>query len=470
MVEINYDKYLDLLKSNNTEKIEKVTKINFSNTNLNSIGLKKSSSKKTDLSKSKSTKNVETIQSLTGLPDLSMFKNLRELDCSNNKLIELPDLSMFKNLKVLNCSYNELKSIRSLNNSLQEFYCAHNNLTKLPEFTENLKIVSCTHNEITVLPHLNNKLEKFACDNNPITELPELTVNLSRLSCQENLLTSLPSNLPKTLLYLLCKKNQIEVIPSLNEKLYHLDCGFNKIQYLPSLNRDLKYLDCNDNELVALPTLNDNLTHLNCENNYITDFPNLPNNLSTLMFYGNPIYTTLIGYNKTKILGQDKISEINVAMIPIHNIRNKYFSLKNKDKLRDLLWKGVKEPKIKKLYHPEVFEKELEDETADVSDLLQKLEISETNPFTYEKASEQHVEEPVISKKASTRSKRTSNSSAKISLGDIKAPLRLTRIPHSILNKLKKNNSSDEKKTKKQTKPKKGGKTKKARKINKSKK
>jgi hypothetical protein len=33
MAEINYDKYLDLLKSNNTEKIEKVTKINFSNTN-----------------------------------------------------------------------------------------------------------------------------------------------------------------------------------------------------------------------------------------------------------------------------------------------------------------------------------------------------------------------------------------------------------------------------------------------------
>jgi len=33
MAEITYDKYLDLLKSNNTEKIEKVTKINFSNTN-----------------------------------------------------------------------------------------------------------------------------------------------------------------------------------------------------------------------------------------------------------------------------------------------------------------------------------------------------------------------------------------------------------------------------------------------------
>jgi Leucine-rich repeat (LRR) protein len=131
MAEINYDKYLDLLKSNNTEKIEKVTKINFSNTNLSSIGLKKSSlikssSKKTDLSKSKSTKNVETIQSLTQLPDLSMFKNLRELDCSNNKLIELPDLSMFKNLKVLNCSYNELKSIRPLH--LWTF--------KMPIFTE----------------------------------------------------------------------------------------------------------------------------------------------------------------------------------------------------------------------------------------------------------------------------------------------------------------------------------------------
>ena len=50
---------------------------------------------------------------LTYLPDLSRFKNLIKLRCSNNQLTSFPPLN--ENLEFLNCSKNKFTSLPPLN-------------------------------------------------------------------------------------------------------------------------------------------------------------------------------------------------------------------------------------------------------------------------------------------------------------------------------------------------------------------
>ena len=67
---------------------------------------------------------------ITFLPDLTRFKNLKELYCSYNELSSLPTLP--KNLKILDISYNRLSSLPTLPENLEKLNCSKNQLTSLP--------------------------------------------------------------------------------------------------------------------------------------------------------------------------------------------------------------------------------------------------------------------------------------------------------------------------------------------------
>jgi len=68
------------------------------------------------------------IGSLEGIEE---FKNLIELDCSDNQLISL-DVSKNTNLTVLNCNKNQLTTIDVFNNTdLKTLHCNSNQLTSL---------------------------------------------------------------------------------------------------------------------------------------------------------------------------------------------------------------------------------------------------------------------------------------------------------------------------------------------------
>ena len=54
--------------------------------------------------------NIE-FKCITSLPDLTRFKNLKELNCSINKLSCLPD-SLPQSLEILYCSNNKLIFIK----------------------------------------------------------------------------------------------------------------------------------------------------------------------------------------------------------------------------------------------------------------------------------------------------------------------------------------------------------------------
>ena len=165
-------------------------------------------------------------RSFTSLPDLTRFKNLKELNCSINKLSCLPD---------------------SLPQSLEILYCSNNKLTYLPDLTrlKNLKELYCSNNKINYLPTLPQSLEKIYCSNNKLISLPDLTSvkNLKELNCSYNKINYLPTNLPQNLKVLYCFNNELTYLPTLPEKILYFICWDNPI---------CNILDNNNNSLAKI--------------------------------------------------------------------------------------------------------------------------------------------------------------------------------------------------------------------------
>lgn len=65
----------------------------------------------------------------------SLSEKILTLDISGKGIQYLPDLTRFKNLQILSCSNNELTSLPYLPENIEELYCSNNQLTltTLPE-------------------------------------------------------------------------------------------------------------------------------------------------------------------------------------------------------------------------------------------------------------------------------------------------------------------------------------------------
>ena len=126
--------------------------------------------------------NIE-FKDITSLPDLTRFKNLKELNCSNNQLTSLPTLP--QNLKELYCFNNQLTSLPTLPQNLKELYCSNNQLTSLPTLQQNLKKLFCSINQLTSLPTLPEKIVDFSYSNNPIYNI--LDNNSSLIKIKQNI-------------------------------------------------------------------------------------------------------------------------------------------------------------------------------------------------------------------------------------------------------------------------------------------
>ena len=125
-----------------------------------------------------------TSKGIKSLPDLTRFKNLEKLDCSNNHLTSLPALSQY--LKTLICDNNQLTCLPTLPKNLKELYCNDNQLFLLPNLSENLKILCCYNNQLTCLPTLPQNLQELYCINNQLHVLPNLPQNLEEFDCYAN--------------------------------------------------------------------------------------------------------------------------------------------------------------------------------------------------------------------------------------------------------------------------------------------
>ncbi len=237
------------------------------------------------------------IRDLTGV---QYFKNLNELDCSNDSLYSIPALPA--NLTFLNCEYNNLSNLPPLPATLRDLYCDNNRITSLPALPQGVHYLSFGNNRVTNLTALPDSLTNFTCNNNLLTSLPALPSVLSYLICTKNQLTGLPA-LPSTLTVLFCDVNQIAGLPALPashlnsvncsnnlltslpafpQGLQAMVCDYNRISSLPALPLSLKSLSCNYNQLTNLPSLTDSLSFLSCDHNQLSNLPVLPQSLYEL--------------------------------------------------------------------------------------------------------------------------------------------------------------------------------------------
>lgn len=192
----------------------------------------------------KTKNNIETY--LNSLP-----ADRRILTIESIGITDLPDLSRFKNLKELYCGFNKLTSLpNTLPESLEILHCSYNKLTSLPDLTrlKNLKKLYCSKNQLSSLPTtLPQGLEELICSDNQLTSLPDLSrlKNLKELNCADNQLNSLPNTLPESLERLFCFDNKLTYLPNLPEKTIFIYYPNNPIYNI--LN-----VDINNNSLMKV--------------------------------------------------------------------------------------------------------------------------------------------------------------------------------------------------------------------------
>ena len=121
--------------------------------------------------------------------NISGYKNIEYLDCSNNNLPSL-NVSGLNKLEILDCSNNILTSLNvSGCTALTELYCDNNNLTSLNVSGLNkLEKLYCNFNDLTSLNVSGcTALRVLGCDNNNLTSLnvSECTA-LTGLNCSFN--------------------------------------------------------------------------------------------------------------------------------------------------------------------------------------------------------------------------------------------------------------------------------------------
>ena len=75
-------------------------------------------------------------------------ESITNLDLTYRDLTELPDLSIYPNLKKLNCSNNKLISLDNLPNTIVELDCAFNKITSLDHIPPSLSKLSCNDNPL----------------------------------------------------------------------------------------------------------------------------------------------------------------------------------------------------------------------------------------------------------------------------------------------------------------------------------
>ena len=78
----------------------------------------------------------------------SLSDDISTLDISSKDIKYLLDLTRFKNLEELSCSNNKLTLLPTLPPNLEELYCYSNQLTLLPTLPTNLKNLYCYNNPI----------------------------------------------------------------------------------------------------------------------------------------------------------------------------------------------------------------------------------------------------------------------------------------------------------------------------------
>jgi Leucine-rich repeat (LRR) protein len=161
------------------------------------------------------------LKTLTRIPSLKRFTHLKDLDLSNNQLVELPELPDC--LQALWCYNNCLTHLPGLPESLSHLYAHDNEIETVTRFPHHLQFLSLHHNQLQSLPTLPETLVSLHCENNRMERLPPLPANLRHLYCFDNPLKELPTPLPTQLRHLYCQRTHLTSVPWLPSDLLKLN-------------------------------------------------------------------------------------------------------------------------------------------------------------------------------------------------------------------------------------------------------
>ncbi len=221
------------------------------------------------------------ILNLCGIVNLDLFTtkkakfqdSLLELDLSQCNLTQIPRfLADFSNLQKVFLSFNTIHVISNELSSLSQLHTLfldHNHLTELsPQIFECLKLrrLNINYNPLGAVPFLDkvhSALQEFYCAHSQLTEIAsaiEKLPNLTLLDLSHNSLSTLPETLAslKSLLKLDLSSNNLTSLPSqigeLNS-LVSLDASNNNLKSLPETFGDFKklaFLNLLDNPVQSL--------------------------------------------------------------------------------------------------------------------------------------------------------------------------------------------------------------------------
>ncbi len=231
---------------------------------------------------------------LTGELDVTAFKHLEYLDCSENGLTGLK-VDGCNALKTLNCQANKLAGLNLTLPALENLRCGSNPFTTLDlRETPNLQLLFCaghklTSVELSGLKKLNyldldqevwsdSRHSSICCSSpNPRATLTQLDVssltNLETLTVWGNRLKSLDVSNLKNLKALDCGWNNLSSLTLKgNTKLKTLRCYSNKLTSLSMKDlTQLQILLCNENKFTKLDVSKlENLITLGASDNKIT--------------------------------------------------------------------------------------------------------------------------------------------------------------------------------------------------------
>jgi Leucine-rich repeat (LRR) protein len=214
------------------------------------------------------TESLDGIKITNEFPDLAFRKAIRQkLEIIDKDPIMSADVEQITELDLYGRSIYNIIGINYLKN-LKTLNCYNNRLTELPELPDSLTVLDVGGNELTALPDLPDGLIELKCDGNYITELPELPESLEALNVAAGVFTEIPE-LPPNLKYLSIALNHdltsICELPDSLTTLYMRSCY--KLKSIPALPKNLEVLD-----IVACGA----------------EMPVLPNSVRTLYSYASP--------------------------------------------------------------------------------------------------------------------------------------------------------------------------------------
>jgi Leucine-rich repeat (LRR) protein len=230
-------------------------------------------------------------------------------------------------------------------------------LVVLPDLSrfKNLKYLNCSRNNLSILPSLNESLIHLDCNFNELSWLPPLNANLKILNCSHNELKEIPP-LNDNLMSLMCSSNLLTWLPPL-KNITVLHCDKNQLTCLPPINNKLKEINCSFNLLTWLPPIGNNLEILNCDTNKLNYLPLLNNLQIIICRFNNLDYIPCINVKNYSGMAYSSfkmfMNLIKTQTNILYKFRFTYYCNRFKTQFKKWLWEKVREPIIMQKFHPD---------------------------------------------------------------------------------------------------------------------